>query len=73
MDNISSLSDERLSALADELAAERTRIREAQVEVQAELDIRAAVNAMPANARRIVKLRLEGGVAPSGEMTEVLS
>lgn len=64
---IRDLSDEKLAELSSTLATERTRIRKQQVEVQAEIDLRAALATMPASARNLVNLRLEGGVAPTGD------
>lgn len=55
-----------LEAEQARLAAHRTVVREAQVAVGAELEIRAALERLSEPARRIVRVRLEGAVRPEG-------
>jgi hypothetical protein len=64
--DLTTLDGGALEQLRADLAAKRTEIREAQVAVQAEIDFRAALDAMPDASRRIVQIRLAGGVAPVG-------
>ena len=67
MAKLEQLSDEELDALSDELAAERTKVRLDQLEVQAERDLRRALASMPESSRRVVTIRLEGNISPTGE------
>ena len=56
-----------LEAEAVRLGLERTQVRLAQVAVSSELEIRRALETLSPEARRIVQIRLEGGIAPEGE------
>lgn len=69
VDELSKLSDDELAALDAELAAKRTEIRLEQIAVSAEIDLRRALGAMSAESRRIIHIRLEGGISPSGDAT----
>lgn len=67
MKDLSKLSDAKLSALADELAAKRTEIRLAQVAVADEQQARAALAGLSEGARgRVHELSLSGGVKSKG-------
>jgi hypothetical protein len=59
------MSDEELTALGATLAEERTRVREAQNAVAAEIEIRQALIGMSGAARDAMTLRLAGGVSPT--------
>ena len=61
--SIEKMNDAELEERAQKLGAERTALREEQVAVQAEIDLRAALRSMPASAR----VALEGRLAPSGD------
>lgn len=63
---VEKMTDEELARRRDALAKQRSEVREEQVAVQAEIDLRAALAAMPGEARRVVELRLGGGVRPEG-------
>lgn len=65
--DVTKMSTEDLRAEQEQLAAERTRVRERQVAVAAELDLRSALDSMPAESARLVKLRLDGSIGPTGE------
>lgn len=69
MTDTAKLSDEELEARRSELAEERTRVRLAQNEVQAEIDLRAALSSMSGPVRRIVEIRLGGTVTPEGKVS----
>lgn len=67
--DVASLDDEALAAEAARLAALRTEIRLRQNEVQAEIDLRAALASMSGSSQNIIKIRLGGAIEPSGEVT----
>jgi hypothetical protein len=62
----STWSDEDLTARADVLAAERTRVRLDQVAIGVELEIRRSLAAMSPETRRVISLRLGGAVGSDG-------
>jgi hypothetical protein len=64
--DVTKMTLDELQAEAASLAETRTSVRERQVEVQGQIDIETAVNQLPDAARRIVRLRLEGGAEPAG-------
>jgi hypothetical protein len=64
---LSNMTDEELNAEAEKMAGERTDIRLKQLEVSREQEIRAALAAMSPETRRLIKITLEGGIAPQGE------
>lgn len=60
------LSDEELEQLRVTLAEERTRIRHMQNNVQAEQEIRQLLKGLSGATRETVRIRLEGGIRPTG-------
>lgn len=65
--DVTTWSDEELDEEAARLAAERTRVRLAQNEINAEIEIRATLTKLSGAAREALVLRLNGGVALFGE------
>ncbi len=65
--DVQRMSDDELREESDGLAEQRTEVRLRQNEVNAELEIRQALKALPAEAQRVVRIRLEGGIAPVGD------
>ena len=65
--DLSRMGDKDLQKLADNLAEQRTEIRLAQNAVGVELELRRSLAAMTPETRKVVRLRLDGGVAPTGE------
>jgi hypothetical protein len=63
---VTKMSMEELEAKRDELAKQRTAVREEQVAVQAEIDLRIAMQSMPDSARRVVLERMGGTVESEG-------
>lgn len=55
-----------LAALAESLAEEKRSIRDQQNEVQAELDLRRALETLSGPSRRIIEARMGGAIAPEG-------
>lgn len=65
--DVGGMSDEELEAEQAELATLRTAVRLRQNEVAGELEVRKAMAGMSAAGRgRLVKIQLEGGIAPEG-------
>lgn len=59
---------EELQELHDKLALERTEIREKQVAVDAEIDIRRALSTLPPEAQKVIQVRMEGSLGADGEV-----
>lgn len=67
MKDLRELSDAQLDALDEDLRTQKRAIRDQQNAVEAERGLRRAMASMPDEARRILSLRLDGGIAPAGE------
>ena len=66
--DVGKLTDEQLTAEAEELAEMRTAVRLRQNEVNGEIELRKATAGLSAAARgRLATIQLEGGVSPKGE------
>lgn len=68
--DVTKMSDEEIESEMTEMASLRTAVRLRQNDLQAEWNIRSAVNQLPADAQRVIKLRLNGGISPSGDLAQ---
>lgn len=68
--SLSDMTDEELAAVAAGLAAQRTEIRQAQVAVQREQEVRAATANLSPETRRIVQIGLAGGLKAEGDVNK---
>ena len=61
------MTTSELEAEQERLADEKRSVRDQQNEVQAELDLRRALESLSGPSRRIVEARMGGAIAPEGE------
>jgi len=66
----SQMTVDELHAEANRLAEQRTAIRLQQNAIQAELEIRKALEGMSGAAQQALRVRLEGGVKPTSVTAE---
>jgi energy-coupling factor transporter ATP-binding protein EcfA2 len=63
---VADMTDEELAEYDRETAAERTAIRERQLEISAEVEFRRSMANLNEGQRRIVAIRLAGEATPTG-------